>query len=62
MTEKLRNIEAAWSDVFLKKKKRVFGFSMNISMVSAIIRMFTQAVLKDGSYQDSIKTSFIYKT
>ena len=21
MTEKLRNIEAAWSDVFLKKKK-----------------------------------------
>ena len=23
MTEKLRNIEAAWSDVFLKKKKRV---------------------------------------
>ena len=24
MTEKLRNIEAAWSDVFLKKKKNVY--------------------------------------
>ena len=23
MTKKLKNIEAAWSDVFLKKKKRV---------------------------------------
>ena len=25
MTEKLKNNEAAWSDVFLKKKKRVMG-------------------------------------
>ena len=29
MTEKLRNIEAAWSDVFLKKKKTCMGVKDN---------------------------------
>ena len=39
MTEKLRNIEAAWSDVFLKKKKRVFHIKV-LNTVNTVIWQF----------------------